>query len=141
MIQHETKIRVCYADTDKLGVVYYGNYPRFYEIARTEFLRNTGLTYKEIEKSGIVLPVRSVNITYFKPAYYDDLLTIKTILSEQPSVKLKIQSEIYNEQQELINASEIILVFTNAKSGKPTRPPETFLQAIENYRVKNKIEK
>ena len=132
MIEHETKIRVCYADTDKLGVVYYGNYPRFYEIARTEFLRSTGVTYKEIEDSGIVLPVRSMNITYFKPAYYDDLLTVKTIIEEPPTVKLKIKSEIYNEKQELINTSDIVLAFTNASNGRPTRPPEKFMQAVEH---------
>ena len=133
MIEHETKIRVCYADTDKLGVVYYGNYPRFYEIARTEFLRSTGVTYKEIEDSGIVLPVRSMKITYFKPAYYDDLLTVKTIIDETPTVKLKIQSEIYNEKQELINTSFIVLAFTNATTGRPTRPPEKFMQAVERF--------
>ena len=131
MIEHETKIRVCYADTDKLGVVYYGNYPRFYEIARTEFLRSTGVTYKEIEDSGIVLPVRSMNITYYKSAYYDDLLTVKTIIEETPTVKLKIRSEIYNEKRELINTSDIVLAFTNATTGRPTRPPERFMQAVK----------
>lgn len=133
MIQHDTKIRVCYADTDKLGVVYYGTYPRFYEIARTEFMRSTGLTYKEFEDSGVVMPVRSMKINYLKPALYDDLLTVKTIISEMPTVRLKVQSEIYNEKQELLNTSEIVLVFTNANTGKPTRPPETFLLAMENY--------
>lgn len=133
MVSHETKIRVCYADTDKLGVVYYGNYPRFYEIARTELLRSTGLTYKEIEDDGIVLPVRNLNINYLKPAYYDDLLTVKTTLMEKPTVKLKIRSEIYNEKQELINTSEIMLVFTDAKTGKPVKPPVTFLNAVDKY--------
>lgn len=133
MVSHETKIRVCYADTDKLGVVYYGNYPRFYEIARTELLRSTGLTYKEIEDDGIVLPVRNLNINYLKPAYYDDLLTVKTTLMEKPTVKLKIRSEIYNEKQELINTSEIMLVFTDAKTGKPVKPPVAFLNAVEKY--------
>ena len=133
MLSHETKIRVCYADTDKLGVVYYGNYPRFYEIARTEFLRSTGLTYKEIEEDGIVLPVRTLTINYIKPAYYDDLLTITTTLMDEPTVKLKIRSEIYNEKKELINTSEIMLVFSDSKTGKPVKPPIRFLNAIKKY--------
>ncbi len=133
LIQHETKIRVCYADTDKLGVVYYGTYARFYEIARTEFLRSSGVSYKDIEDNGIVMPVRSMNVTYFKPALYDDILTVRTIIKEMPTVKLKVFSEIYNEKNELLNTSEITLVFSSVATGKPTRPPKSFIQALESF--------
>lgn len=123
MLSHETQIRVCYGDTDKLGVVYYGTYPRFYEIARTELLRHYGISYREIEENGLVWPVRHLNITYIKPAYYDDLLTVKSFVDEIPLVRLKIRTEIYNPQGELINHGEVTLVSTNPKSGKAIRTP------------------
>ncbi|MGD9556914.1 MAG: acyl-CoA thioesterase, partial [Mangrovibacterium sp.] len=84
MFVSETKIRVYYEDTDQMGVVYYGQYLRYYEIGRTEMIRELGLTYKEIEDSGIMLPARSVKINYLKPARYDDLLTVRTIVEQIP---------------------------------------------------------
>ncbi len=133
MVVHEHKIRVCYGDTDKMGVVYYGTYPRYYEIARTEFLRSAGITYREIEEMGFILPVRTLEATYLKPAYYDDLLTLRTIIDEIPTVKLTIKTEIYNEKEELINKGIVVLVFTNAESGRPVKPPKEFINAIENF--------
>ncbi len=130
MLVHETKIRVCYGDTDKLGVVYYGTYPRYYEIARTEMLRHHGITYKEIEESGIVWPVRNLNITYLKPAFYDDLLTIKSMVEEMPAVRFKIKTEIYNPQNELINHGEVVLISTNPRTGKAMKTPQWLLEKL-----------
>jgi acyl-CoA thioester hydrolase len=127
MLQHETNIRVCYGDTDKMGVVYYGNYPRYYEIARTELLRAYGITYREIEEAGLIWPVRSLNITYIKPAFYDDLLLIRTIVEELPAVRFKIKTEIYNQQGELINHGEVVLISTSSETGKPIKTPEWLL--------------
>jgi acyl-CoA thioester hydrolase len=123
MITHETKIRVCYGDTDKMGVVYYGTYPRFYEIGRNELLRSYGITYREIESAGIVWPVRNMQITYLKPAFYDDLLTIRTSVTEMPTVRFKIKTEIYNEAGELINHGEVVLISTNPLTGKAMKTP------------------
>jgi acyl-CoA thioester hydrolase len=121
---HEIKIRVCYGDTDKMGVVYYGTYPRFYEAGRNEYLRAHGITYREIEEAGIVWPVRTLNITYLKPAFYDDLLTIRTIPDDIQGVRFKIKTEIYNETGELINFGEVVLVSTNPVTGRAMKPPE-----------------
>lgn len=131
MLISETQVRVYYEDTDKMGVVYYGVYPRYYEIGRTEMIRDLGLTYKEIEESNILLPARSLNINYLKSAYYDDLLTIRTIVETIPKVKFPIKTEIYNQQNELINTGEVVLVFFDAVANKPCRIPEKFREAME----------
>ncbi|HOS90012.1 MAG TPA: thioesterase family protein [Prolixibacteraceae bacterium] len=130
MLIHKTKIRVCYGDTDKLGVVYYGTYPRYYEIARTEMLREHGITYKEIEDAGIVWPVRTLHITYLKPAFYDDLLTVRCTVEEQPLVRFKIKTEIFNPGGELINHGEVVLISTNPVTGKAMKTPGWLLDKL-----------
>lgn len=133
MLVHETQVRVYYEDTDKMGVVYYGVYPRYYEIGRTEMIRSLGVSYKDIEDTGILLPARSLNVNYLKSAYYDDLLTIRTIVEAIPKVKFPIKTEIYNQQNELINEGEVVLAFFDGKTNKPCRISEQFRTAMEPY--------
>lgn len=130
MIVTETKIRVYYEDTDQMGVVYYGNYARYYEIGRTEMIRDLGFTYKQMEELGIMLPARSLKINYLKSAYYDDLLTIHTIIDTIPKVKFPIKTEIYNEKGELINSGETVLVFFSSVTNKPVAAPKYFIDEI-----------
>ncbi|HKJ43770.1 MAG TPA: thioesterase family protein [Sunxiuqinia sp.] len=132
MLISETKIRVYYEDTDKMGVVYYGVYPRYYEIGRTEMIRELGITYKEIEDTNILLPARSLKVNYLKSAFYDDLLTVRTIVEKMPEVKFPIKTEIYNQQGELINSGEVVLVFYDANNNKPCRIPQPFKEAFES---------
>lgn len=117
-------MRVSYADTDRMGYMYYGNYPKFYEVARVEALRNVGISYKELEDSGVILPVGDLKVKYIKPAYYDDQLTVVTIIDKVPGVKFHFRYEIYNDKEELINIGETTLVFVDLKTGKPCRPPQ-----------------
>ncbi len=126
MIVTETKIRVYYQDTDKMGVVYYGNYARYYEVGRTEMIRELGFTYKQMEELGIMLPARSLKINYIKSAYYDELLTVRTIVDTIPQVKFPIRTEIYNEKGELINSGEVVLVFFSSVTNKPVAAPKFF---------------
>ena len=133
MLVSETKIRVCYDDTDQMGVVYYGVYPRFYEIGRTEMIRELGITYKEVEKQKIFLPAKSLNINYHKPAYYDDLLTVRTIVEKIPQVKFPIKTEIYNQAGELINSGEVVLAFFNGNTNKPCKAPDYFINEMKKY--------
>ena len=121
---HEFKIRVRYAETDQMGVVYHGNYAQYFEMGRVEWLRNLGVSYKSMEEAGIMLPVVSLTMNYKKPARYDDLLTIKTILKKQDGVKIEFDYEIYNEKQELLTTGYSMLVFVDMKSGRPTSPPQ-----------------
>lgn len=131
MIVTETKVRVYYQDTDKMGVVYYGNYARYYEIGRTEMIRDLGFTYKQLEELGIMLPARSLNISYHKSAYYDDLLTVRTIVETIPKVKFPIKTEIYNEKGELINSGETVLVFFSSITNKPVAAPKFFTDEMK----------
>src|SRR4051794_28587181 len=103
MFTHDVHLRVCYADTDQMGYVYYGNYGRFYEIARTEALRSLGFSYKELEAAGTMMPVYENKSRYIQPARYDDLLTIRVILRNEPAVRIVFEYEVYNEKQILLN--------------------------------------
>ncbi|RZK09545.1 MAG: acyl-CoA thioesterase, partial [Flavobacterium sp.] len=117
-------VRVRYAETDQMGVVYHGNYAQYFEMGRVEWLRNMGLSYKWMEQNGIMLPVVSLSMNYKKPARYDDLLRVKTIYKNQTSVKIEFDYEIYNESDELLTIGNSILVFVDMKTGRPTLPPE-----------------
>ncbi|WP_282787992.1 acyl-CoA thioesterase [Flavobacterium croceum] len=124
MISHEIQVRVRYSETDQMGVVYHGNYAPYFEMGRVEWLRNMGISYKWMEENGIMLPVVSLTMNYKKPARYDDLLTVRTILKSQTSVKIEFDYEIYNENEELLTTGYSMLVFVDMKTGKPTLPPE-----------------
>ena len=121
-------MRVRYKDTDKMGVMHHSNYVNCYESARTELLRERGISYREMEERGVMLPVRDVYMNYLSPAYYDDLLTVRIRVAEEPRVKLVFDHEIYNEAGELINTGKVVLVFVNAETRRPCRAPRWFLE-------------
>jgi acyl-CoA thioester hydrolase, YbgC/YbaW family len=130
----ETQIRIHYALTDQMGVVYYGNYAQFYEIGRTESIRTLGFTYKEIEAMGIFLAVTDMHIRFLRPAKYDDLITVKTTLREIPlHHKITFHSEIYNEQNELLNTGEVTLYFLDAKTMKRGEMPAVLKEKLKKY--------
>lgn len=143
MFSYETKIRVRYAETDRMGYVYYGNYATFYEIGRVETFRKLGISYKKLEDSGIIMPVLELKIKFIKPAKYDDLLIIKTVIRKLPSVRIYFEYEIFsinpsphrksesNYNKELLNVGETTLVFINFQNGKPCKPPEYFIEKIK----------
>jgi acyl-CoA thioester hydrolase len=133
MYDFETTIRVRYVDTDKMGFVYYGHYPKFYEIGRVEAMRALGANYKEMEESGIMLPVYSCYSKFLKPALFDDLLIIKTIIKEIPISRISFDYEIYNQKNELINIGNTILVFVDIASNKPCRAPKDFIKKIKPF--------
>lgn len=123
MREHQLQIRVRYAETDQMGVVYHGNYAQYFEMGRVEWLRNLGVSYKWMEDNGVMLPVVNLSMNYKKPAKYDDLLTVKTILKSQTGVKIEFDYEIYNEKNELLTTGYSMLVFVDMKSGRPVTPP------------------
>src|SRR5688500_10954199 len=128
MYKSETTVRVRYGETDQMGYVYYGFYAMYYEVARVESLRQLGVTYKEIEAMGVIMPVLENKSKYIVPARYDEMLTIKTTIREKPSVRIKFEYEIFNEQGKLIHQGETLLAFVDKQSNRPCRPP----QAMEN---------
>jgi acyl-CoA thioester hydrolase len=113
-----------------MGFAYYGNYAQYFEMGRTEWLRKLGITYKKMEETGIMLPVKNLNINYLKPAKYDDLLTLKTTLIKMPSAKIDFSYEVFNEENELLTTANTTLVFVNMKTNKPTRAPEYVLEKL-----------
>jgi acyl-CoA thioester hydrolase len=129
--QFDTKIRVRYAEADRMGYVYYGNYAMYFESARTEMLRSLGFSYREWEDSGIILPVRELHVRYLAPAFYDDLLTIRTIIKDKPDVRITFHHEVFNEKGEKTCTGSLVLVFVNSETRKPTRAPKFFLKALE----------
>lgn len=133
MFTFETKIRVRYAETDQMGYVYYGNYATFFEVARVEMLRSIGQAYNDLEKQGVMMPVTELFTKYIRPAHYDDLLTVKVVIKELPSVKIRFDYEIYNESEELINFGHTQLVFVDMERNRPCMAPEGFLSKIKTY--------
>jgi acyl-CoA thioester hydrolase len=133
MYVSETKIRVRYGETDQMGYVYYGNYAMYYEVARVESLRQLGLSYKELEAMGVMLPVLENKSKFLAAALYDDLLRIVTTIREKPGVRIKFEYDIFNEQGKLIHQGETLLVFVNKNTGKPCRPPEVFDKMLEPF--------
>lgn len=129
----ETSMRVRYGETDRMGYAYYGNYAEYYEVGRVEALRKLGWNYKEMEDSGILLPVYTYSIKYLKAALYDDMLVVKTMIKEMPAARIKFEYEMYNEKGEKLNEGETTLVFVSAETKKPCAAPKGFLDALKPY--------
>lgn len=124
------KVRVRYAETDKMGVVYHGNYAQYFEIGRVEWLRNLGISYKKMEELGVMLPVVSLTMNYKKSAFYDDDLTIRTIFKKLSSVKIEFDYELYNEKGDLLTTGNSVLVFVNMETGRPMAAPDYVVNKI-----------
>jgi acyl-CoA thioester hydrolase len=133
MYTHTTKIRVRYGETDQMGYMYYGNYAEFYEVGRVEMLRSLGMSYQEMEDTGIMMPVLELKCKYIKPAKYDQEITVKVIIDKMPGIRIHFRYELYNEAEELINLGETTLVFVDMEKNKPCLPPEQFLNKMKTY--------
>ena len=133
MYIHQTKIRVRYGETDQMGYMYYGNYAEFYEVGRVEMLRSLGMTYRSMEESGIMMPVLEMRSKYYKPALYDEEITVKVILGKEPGVKIHFKYELFNEQNQLINEGETTLAFIDIKRNRPCGAPPEFKNKLKKY--------
>jgi len=133
MFTHITRIRVGYTDTDQMGFLHHSKYVVFCETARIEAMRALGTCYKEIEDMGIFMPVISMNFKFIRPAFYDDLLTVKTILRDVPKARMKFEYEFYNEPGMMINSAEVTLTFINSKTRKPCFPPNVLIESLKTY--------
>ncbi len=133
MFTSKTTLRVRYSETDKMGVVYHGNYAQYLEIGRTDALRQMGLTYKSFEDNGIMMPVLSLNCKFLKSAFYDDELTIVTMLKVMPKVRIHFYFEIFNPQNELITTAEVELVNIDRKTNKLTMAPAVLIDALKPF--------
>lgn len=132
MKESSTKIRVRYGETDQMGVVYYGNYAQYLEQGRTEWLRELGFSYKWMEANHVQLPVVHFSIDYKSPAYYDDVLTVKTSLKKMPTVKIEFYYEIYNDSNQLLITASTVLVFVNSVTKKLMKAPQYLIEKLSS---------
>ena len=132
MYSNTHMIRVRYAETDKMGFVYYGVYAQYYEVGRVELLRSMGISYKSLEDLGFELPVIDFQIRYKKPAFYDDEITVITKLRNNPSSKLIFDYECFNDKKELLNFGKVTLIFISSKTKKICSSPKIFLDKLNS---------
>lgn len=134
MFTAENQIRIHYALTDQMGVVYHGHYAQFYEIGRAEWLRKLNYSYKDIEAMGIIMPVVDIHSRFLRPAKYEDLITVKTILKEMPlHHKIVFHHEIYDEAGVLLNTGDVTLYFMDAKTMKRYEMPDVLKEKLATY--------
>ncbi|AKH94518.1 MULTISPECIES: acyl-CoA thioesterase [Elizabethkingia] len=133
MISTTCRLRVRYAETDPMKYVYYGNYATYFEVARVELFRGIGMSYDEIEKRGIWLPVSEYNIKYLKPALYDQELRIEVKVKERPGVRIIFDYEIYNEDDEKLTEASTTLFFLDAEKNKVVKCPDWLMQLMDKH--------
>lgn len=131
MISHKTVFRVRYAETDRMGYLYYGNYAAYFEVGRVELLRSSGISYRELEDKGILLPVRDFSVRYIKPAHYDELLSLETAVTDLSNVRITFDYRLENDAGDLLTTAKTTLVFVDKASGKPVSPPADIAAALE----------
>ncbi len=133
MYAHEIEIRVRYGEVDSMGYLYYGYYSFYYEQARVETMRSLGISYKRMEELGYLLPVRDLHIRFIKPAFYDDVLRIRTTIRKMPTVRHEFHYEMFNEKGELINTAETTLVYLDKASRKVVSCPAFVQDLLKPY--------
>ncbi len=133
MFSQTVHIRVRYGETDQMGMVYYGNYASYYEVARVEALRQVGFRYRELEEEGVIMPVLENHSRFIQPGLYDELLTVKVMIKKLPGVRTTFNYEFLNEKNELIHEGETTLAFLDNQTRKPCRPPGRLMEVLKPY--------
>jgi acyl-CoA thioester hydrolase len=134
MYETLTQLRVRYAETDQMNVVYYGNYAQYFEVGRVESIRSLGITYKDIEAAGVIMPVVEMHVRYLRSAKYDDLLTIKTTLRELPSDhRIEFFQEVYNETEKLLTSGRVVLYFLDSATYQKTNMPANLHEKLQPF--------
>ncbi len=120
---------VRYAETDRMGYLYYGHYASYFEVARVNALKELGVRYRDLEDDGYLLPVRTFEVNYKRPAHYDDDLEIRTTIREFNGIKILFSFETYRAT-ELLNTAKVELVFVNKTSLRPCEAPESVKEIL-----------
>ena len=127
----ELKFKTRYAETDQMGYIHHSIYAQYFEMGRIDLMNKTGISYKQMEKDGYMLPVYQLQTKYFIPLTFDELITLKTYVKYLKGVRLAFGYEVYNEAGQLATEGEVVLVFAGA-DGKPVRPPKKFVDKIKS---------
>jgi len=130
MFEHTIRLRTRYAEVDRMGYVYYGNYAIYFEVGRVETMRALGIPYVSVEDQGLMMPVIRYEIDYRKPAFYDEELTILTRIREVPRSRMTFEYETWNAQGELLNTALTQLVFVDRGTKRPKRAPQFIVDAV-----------
>lgn len=132
MLFFDMDIRVQYHETDQMGIVHHSNYLKYFELVRTEMFREIGVTYREIEKMGILMPVHSLEVKYIKPIFYDQQINAKVnFLVSDVKYKIKFNYELYSDNIDLCSTGTINIVFLDKLKNKITLAPEILINAIK----------
>ena len=135
-VHNLTKVRVLFADTDAMGVVYHTNYIRWFEYGRNEFMRQLGVAYTELGKLGLNLPLTKVSCNYLKFATYDQVLTIETKFDYIKRASIRFNSRIWDENRENIIAEGYTIHACTNNEGRIRRIPQLLLELISKYNIK-----
>lgn len=134
MYVSETQVRVRYAETDQMNIVYYGNYAQYFEVGRVEAIRQLGLSYKDLEATGIIMPVIEFTAKFLRPARYDDLLTVRSTVRELPvDHRIEFHQEVFNEKGKLLTAGKVLLYFVKAGTMEKTQTPEQLAERLRPF--------
>lgn len=134
MYKHTTTIRVRYGETDQMGYLYYGNYAMYYEVGRAEAIRALGLSYQEMEDTyGVMMPVVSLNMRFVRPALYDELLSVQTVLRKLPDRFIDFDMEVRNEAGKLVNGGKVRLCFVEKEERKSIPAPACLLEKLSVF--------
>ena len=128
---NEITFRIRYGETDQMGVVYHGNYPKFLDMGRISWLRSLDLSYKDMEANGVMLPVVSLEMKFLKPALFDDLVTVKTVLKKLPMVRIEFDYELTNQNGEILLIANTVLAFMDSSKKRPIKCPDYILKKLK----------
>jgi len=131
LFTYDLKLRSRYSETDQMGYVYHGRMLEYFEQARTEMIRDAGVSYKALEDSGVMLPVSRVEINYKRPVFYDELITVRVKIYDKPSTRLHTYYEVLSESGKVKVTGEVMLVFVDRETRRPCEPPQIFIDGIE----------
>lgn len=132
MLEREYNMRVWYVDTDQMGIVHHSNYVKYYEAARSDLMRELGVSYAEMERRGVMMPILEVHSIYKASAHYDELIKVVISVEELPMARITFYYKIYNEEGKLLNTGSTVLGFMHSDTHKPTRAPKWFIELLES---------
>lgn len=131
MLQRRFDMRVWYVDTDQMGIVHHSNYVKYYEAARSDLMRDLGVSYAEMESRGVMMPILEVHSYYKASALFDELITVEITVEELPMARITFHYKIYNEGGKLLNTGSTVLGFMHSDTHRPTRAPKWFVELLE----------
>ncbi len=131
MITRSYTMRVWYVDTDQMGIVHHSNYIKYFEAARSDFMRDLGVSYAEMERRGVMMPILEVHSSYHASAHFDELIRVEISLQDLPTARITFHYKIYNEEGTLLNTGSTVLGFMNSETHRPVRPPQWFVEMLK----------